>query len=208
MAAVRSRSKGPPMAPPHRPARPGRSERYPSANVGPPTALPQPAAIGANEQATGLSKLALMLVLVASFMVVLDFSIVNVALPSIRHDLGFGGDSVQWVVTAYAITFGGLLILGEVAIADTFGRRALFVVGLLVFAGSSLAAGLTDDAVLLVAARGLQGIGAASRSWRGGDCRSLRRALPRVHGVAVPWDCTAPRPRSASWRGRSSVASS
>jgi EmrB/QacA subfamily drug resistance transporter len=93
-------------------------------------------------------------------MVVLDFSIVNVALPSIRQALGFGGDSVQWVVTAYAITFGGLLILGG-RIADTLGRRLMFMVGLLVFAGSSLAAGLTDDAVLLVAARALQGVGAA-----------------------------------------------
>jgi len=112
------------------------------------------------ERPTELSKPALALVLVASFMVVLDFSIVNVALPSIRQALGFGGDSVQWVVTAYAITFGGLLILGG-RIADTFGRRSLFIVGLLVFAGSSLAAGLTDDAVLLVAARAIQGVGAA-----------------------------------------------
>jgi EmrB/QacA subfamily drug resistance transporter len=108
----------------------------------------------------GLSTPALALVLVASFMVVLDFSIVNVALPSIRHALGFGGDSVQWVVTAYAITFGGLLILGG-RVADTFGRRSLFIIGLLVFASASLAAGLTDDAILLVAARAIQGIGAA-----------------------------------------------
>lgn len=107
-----------------------------------------------------LSTPALALVLAASFMVVLDFSIVNVALPSIRHALGFGGDSVQWVVTAYAITFGGLLILGG-RVADTVGRRSLFIVGLLVFAGASLAAGLTGDAILLVAARAIQGIGAA-----------------------------------------------
>jgi EmrB/QacA subfamily drug resistance transporter len=112
------------------------------------------------DQAKGLSKSALTLVLVASFMVVLDFSIVNVALPSIRQALGFGGDSVQWVVTAYAITFGGLLVLGG-RIADTLGRRAMFIVGLLVFAGASLAAGLTNDAITLVAARALQGIGAA-----------------------------------------------
>jgi EmrB/QacA subfamily drug resistance transporter len=108
----------------------------------------------------GLSRTALALVLVASFMVVLDFSIVNVALPSIRHDLGFRGDSVQWVVTAYAITFGGLLILGG-RIADTFGRRGLFIVGLLVFAAASLAAGLSGDAIVLVAARAVQGVGAA-----------------------------------------------
>jgi EmrB/QacA subfamily drug resistance transporter len=107
-----------------------------------------------------LSTPALAVVLVASFMVVLDFSIVNVALPSIRHALGFGGDTVQWVVTAYAITFGGLLILGG-RIADTFGRRELFDVGLLVFAAASLAAGLSGDASLLVAARAIQGVGAA-----------------------------------------------
>ena len=115
---------------------------------------------GAKERSDELSKWALTLVLVGSFMVVLDFSIVNVALPSIHRALGFGGDSVQWVVTAYAITFGGLLILGG-RIADTWGRRLLFIVGLLVFAVSSLAAGLTSDAITLVAARALQGIGAA-----------------------------------------------
>lgn len=110
--------------------------------------------------APGLSGRALTLVLVASFMVVLDFSIVNVALPSIRQALGFGGDSVQWVVTAYAITFGGLLILGGRA-ADILGRRRMFVAGLVVFAAASLAGGLTGDADLLVAARALQGVGAA-----------------------------------------------
>ncbi len=108
----------------------------------------------------GLSGVALGLVLVASFMVVLDFSIVNVALPSIRHALGFGGDSVQWVVTAYAITFGGLLVLGG-RIGDTFGRRSMFIVGLGLFSAASLAAGLTGDASLLVSARAIQGIGAA-----------------------------------------------
>ena len=110
--------------------------------------------------AGGLSRRSLALVLLASFMVVLDFSIVNVALPSIRQALGFGGDSVQWVVTAYAITFGGLLILGG-RMADILGRRRMFEVGLIVFAAASLAAGLAGDAGLLVAARAIQGIGAA-----------------------------------------------
>jgi EmrB/QacA subfamily drug resistance transporter len=113
-----------------------------------------------SEAKRGLSAPALTLVLVASFMVVLDFSIVNVALPSIRDALGFGGDSVQWVVTMYAITFGGLLILGG-RIADIFGRRRMFVLGLLVFAGASLAAGLAGDAAVLVVARAAQGVGAA-----------------------------------------------
>ena len=133
----------------------------PSSQVPIPSAPLAPVAVTRrNERATGLSMAALILVLVASFMVVLDFSIVNVALPSIHQALGFGGDSVQWVVTSYAITFGGLLILGG-RIADTFGRRSLFIIGLLVFAGSSLAAGLSDDAVLLVVARAIQGVGAA-----------------------------------------------
>jgi EmrB/QacA subfamily drug resistance transporter len=107
-----------------------------------------------------LSPLALALVLVASFMVVLDFSIVNVALPSIRDSLGFSGDSVQWVVTAYAITFGALLVLGGRA-ADLFGRRRCFIVGLLVFAAASLAAGMSPDATALIIARAVQGVGAA-----------------------------------------------
>lgn len=112
------------------------------------------------ETPTGLSNLGLALVLVASFMVVLDFSIVNVALPSIRTSLSFGGDSVQWVVTAYAIVFGALLILGG-RTADLFGRRRALVVGLAIFTVASLAGGLAHDAALLVIARALQGVGAA-----------------------------------------------
>ena len=69
-----------------------------------------------------------MLILIASFMVVLDFSIVNVALPSIQRELGFAASAAQWVVTGYAITFGGLLILGGRA-ADLFGRRRMFRAG-------------------------------------------------------------------------------
>jgi MFS family permease len=94
-------------------------------------------------------------------MVVLDFSIVNVALPSMQHDLGFGPGDVQWVVTAYAITFGGLLVLGGRA-ADLFGRRRLFVIGLVGFAIASLAAGLAQSSTLLVVARAVQGIAAAA----------------------------------------------
>jgi EmrB/QacA subfamily drug resistance transporter len=102
----------------------------------------------------------LVLILLASFMVVLDFSIVNVALPSIQHELGFPAAAVQWVVTGYAITFGGLLILGGRA-ADLFGRRRMFSIGFVVFTAASLAAGLAADPLLLVAARAAQGVGAA-----------------------------------------------
>ena len=104
--------------------------------------------------------MALLLILSASFMVVLDFSIVNVALPSIEHDLGFAAGNVQWVVTAYAITFAGLLVAGGRA-ADLFGRRRMFVIGLVGFAVASLAAGMAQDPLLLVVARALQGVAAA-----------------------------------------------
>ena len=93
-------------------------------------------------------------------MVVLDFSIVNVALASIQRELGFPAAAAQWVVTGYAITFGGLLILGGRA-ADLFGRRRMFVSGLIAFSLASLAGGLAQDPVLLVAARAVQGAGAA-----------------------------------------------
>jgi len=93
-------------------------------------------------------------------MVVLDFSIVNVALPSIEAELGFPADAVQWIITAYAIAFGGLLILGGRA-ADLFGRKRMFIAGLVVFSAASLAGGLAHDPVLLVASRLVQGAGAA-----------------------------------------------
>ena len=104
--------------------------------------------------------LRLALILVAAFMVVLDFSIVNVALPSIGRELHATAATVQWVITGYAITFGGLLILGGRA-ADLFGRRTMFVTGLLVFTAASLAGGLARDPALLIASRLLQGAGAA-----------------------------------------------
>ena len=104
--------------------------------------------------------LQLALILVAAFMVVLDFSIVNVALPSIERELRMPADAVQWIVTGYAISFGGLLILGGRA-ADLLGRRRMFVIGLVAFALASLAGGLAQDPVLLIAARVVQGAGAA-----------------------------------------------
>jgi EmrB/QacA subfamily drug resistance transporter len=104
--------------------------------------------------------LQLALILVAAFMVVLDFSIVNVALPSIQRELHMPPDAVQWIVTGYAISFGGLLILGGRA-ADLLGRRRMFVIGLIAFALASLAGGLAQDPVLLIAARVIQGAGAA-----------------------------------------------
>jgi EmrB/QacA subfamily drug resistance transporter len=93
-------------------------------------------------------------------MVVLDFSIVNVALPSIERELDVTTAVAQWVVTGYAIAFGGLLILGGRA-ADLLGRRRMFIAGLIVFSLASLAGGLARDPVLLIASRIVQGAGAA-----------------------------------------------
>jgi EmrB/QacA subfamily drug resistance transporter len=111
-------------------------------------------------QAAGPGRLGLALILVASFMVVLDFSIVNVALPSIQRELGISAATVQWVVTAYAIALGGLLILGGRA-GDLYGRRRLFLAGIGVFTAASLAGGLARDPVLLILSRVVQGGGAA-----------------------------------------------
>ena len=104
--------------------------------------------------------LRLALILIAGFMVVLDFSIVNVALPSIERELAVSTAVAQWVVTGYAIAFGGLLILGGRA-ADLLGRRRMFITGLVVFSLASLAGGLAGDPVLLIASRVVQGAGAA-----------------------------------------------
>jgi EmrB/QacA subfamily drug resistance transporter len=108
-----------------------------------------------------LAGLGLAVVLGAQVVVVLDFSIVNVALPDISSELHASSTSVQWVVTAYAITFGGLLVLGG-RLADLFGRRRLFVGGLIAFAIASAAGGLAVDFRVLVAARAVQGIAAAA----------------------------------------------
>jgi EmrB/QacA subfamily drug resistance transporter len=104
--------------------------------------------------------LGLALLCSAFFMVILDVAIVNVALPSIQADLGFSATSLQWVVSAYALTFGGLLLLGGRA-ADLIGRRRVFVGGVAIFALASLLGGLAPSAGLLIGARALQGIGAA-----------------------------------------------
>ena len=104
--------------------------------------------------------LALALLCVVQFMVVLDIAIVNVALPSIKIDLGFSQSDLQWVISAYALVFGGFLLLGGRA-ADMLGRRRLFLGGLVVFTVASLLAGLAWSEASLLGARALQGLGAA-----------------------------------------------
>jgi EmrB/QacA subfamily drug resistance transporter len=102
----------------------------------------------------------LVAVAVGLFMIMLDNTVVNVALPSIQQDLGIGISELEWVVNAYALTFGVLLLTGG-KLADLLGRRAIFIAGLLVFTGSSLWCGLAGGAASLIAARTVQGIGAA-----------------------------------------------
>src|SRR3954454_7468952 len=90
-------------------------------------------------------------------MVVLDVTIVNIALPSAQRELGFSDDQRQWVITAYALSFGSLLLLGG-RIADLFGRKWTFIVGLLGFAGASAAGGAAQTFGVLVTARATQGV--------------------------------------------------
>src|ERR1043165_4180529 len=104
--------------------------------------------------------IALAVVVAAQFMVVLDVAIVNVALPSIKTDLHFTQESLQWVVTAYAILFGGVLLLGG-RMADLLGRRRMFMAGLALFTVSSLLDGLAWSEGSLILFRSLQGLGAA-----------------------------------------------
>src|SRR5580692_5848629 len=112
-----------------------------------------------NKQGSGSAWL-LAVCCVAQFMVILDLSIVNVALPSIQLNLGFTAPELQWIVDAYAITFAGFLMLGGRA-ADHFGQRRMFVIALLVFGLASLAGGLASDRATLVLARAAQGVGGA-----------------------------------------------
>jgi len=104
---------------------------------------------------------ALALLCVTQFVVVLDIAIVNVALPSIQTDLGFSQENLQWVISAYALVFGGFLLLGG-RLADILGRRSVFMVGLVIFSVGSLLSGLAWNETSLIGARALQGLGAAT----------------------------------------------
>src|SRR5215217_5124349 len=100
------------------------------------------------------------LLAVSFFMAIIDLTIVNVSLPTIGRDLHFSETGLQWVVTAYALTFGGFMLLGGRA-ADLLGRRRIFMAGLAVFTAASLGAALSTGDVALIAARAVQGLGAA-----------------------------------------------
>ena len=116
-------------------------------------------AIGAKKNGRHLG-LALLVIATAQLMVVLDATVVNVALPRIQAALGFSGSGLEWVVNAYTLVFGGLLLLGGRS-GDLLGRRRIFIAGLLVFAGASLLGGFATDQAWLLAARAIQGAGAA-----------------------------------------------
>jgi EmrB/QacA subfamily drug resistance transporter len=107
--------------------------------------------------------IALYVLCLASLMIVLDMTIVNVALPSIKNDLGFSETSLAWVVNAYLLTYGGCLLLGG-RLGDLLGHRLLFLVGIILFTLASLACGTATDKAFLVAARAVQGIGGAVSS--------------------------------------------
>ncbi|MGH3599323.1 MAG: MFS transporter, partial [Pseudonocardiaceae bacterium] len=104
--------------------------------------------------------LALLVLCLGDLMIVLDSTIVNVALPSIRVDLGFSETSLAWVINIYMLTFGGFLLLGG-RLSDLFGHRRLFLIGLTVFTVASLACGLAGSAEFLIVARAVQGLGGA-----------------------------------------------
>src|SRR5918995_3687564 len=104
--------------------------------------------------------LVLVLICLAQFMVILDATIVNVALPSIQRDLDLGEANLQWIVNAYALVFGGFLLLGGRA-GDLLGRKRLFLIGLVIFTVASLLNGLSVSSGMLIGSRALQGLGAA-----------------------------------------------
>lgn len=109
------------------------------------------------------ARLALVLICAVQMMVILDGTIVNIALPSIQHQLHFSAPGLEWVITAYALTFGGLLLLGGRS-GDLFGRRRMFTIGVIIFTAASLLGGFATDQLWLIAARVLQGVGGAIAS--------------------------------------------
>jgi MFS family permease len=147
--------------------------------------------------------LVLVLVCFAQFMVVLDATITNVALPSIQQDLGFSNNDLQWVINGYTLLFGGFLLLGGRA-ADLFGRKRLFLAGIALFSAASLACGLATDSTLLIIARAMQGLGAALVSPRGAPRSSPRRS-PRAPSARRPSAC-GPASRPAAARSACSSA--
>jgi MFS family permease len=138
------------------------------------------------------------------FMIMLDNTVVNVALPSIQHDLGLSLSELEWVVAGYALTFAALMLTGG-KLADLLGRRLMFVTGLVIFTAASLACGLAGGAEVLIGARVVQGVGAALMN----PASSRSSPPPSRRGNAARRSASGPAsPRSRSRSGRSSAASS
>ena len=142
--------------------------------------------------------LVLVIACLAQFMVVLDATIVNVALPSIQRGLDFSPTSLQWVVNSYTLIFGGFLLLGGRA-ADLLGRKRLFMAGIAVFSLASLLNGLAGSPAMLIAGRGLQGLGAALVS---------PAALSIITTTFTENTASAPVPSGCGARSRPAVAPS
>ena len=141
--------------------------------------------------------LALILLCAVQFMVVLDVAIVNVALPTIKNALDFSDANLQWVVSAYTLTFGGFLMLGS-RIADLLGRKRLFIAGLVLFSAASLACGLSQSDTQLIVFRAIQGLGAAVIS--PAALAILTTTFPRARSVTRHSPSGAPSPaRAAPW---------
>src|SRR5919112_3712000 len=141
---------------------------------------------------------ALGLIALAQFMVIMDTSIIGVALPEIRTDLGFGAGDLSWVFNAYVIAFGGLLLLGG-RLSDLLGARRVFTAGWAILAGASLAAGLAETTGIEIAARAAQGVGAALIAPSaltllmmlfGSNPKELMKAFA-IYGAAAPAGGTA-----------------
>ena len=136
----------------------------------------------------------------ATFMTYLDNNVVNVALPTIQRDLGLSISGLEWIVSGYILVFAGLMLVGG-RLADVFGRRRIFLIGLVVFTAASFAAGMATDGGVLIATRAVQGVGAASRSpprrWR---CSP--RSSPTPGNARRRSACGARSARSPSPSGR------
>jgi EmrB/QacA subfamily drug resistance transporter len=128
--------------------------------------------------------LTLALLLLVQFLDFLDVSIVNVALPSIKQDLGFSEQGLQWVVSGYVLTYGGFLLLGGRA-SDLIGRRRILVAGLLLFAVASLGGGSAESSTMLIAARLAQGVGAAMMSPAALSTLTTTFTTPRERNIAL-----------------------
>jgi EmrB/QacA subfamily drug resistance transporter len=125
--------------------------------------MTDPAANARSDVGSVRPGLALVVIAAAQLMIVLDATIVNVAIPTIHRDLHFSAANLEWLITSYALTFGGLLLFGG-RTGDLYGKRRMFMTGIAVFAGASLLGGFATDQAWLIVTRGLQGVGAAIAS--------------------------------------------